>query len=48
MKYYLADFDIRDGDNEYSLQFLVQAENLADAEDSAMVLLRSRSNAKWV
>jgi hypothetical protein len=36
MKYYLADFDIRDGDNEYDLQFLVQAENLEDAEDAAI------------
>lgn len=36
MKYYLADFDIRDGDNEYSLQFLVQAENLEDAENKAI------------
>jgi hypothetical protein len=36
MKYYLADFDIRDGDNEYKLQFLVQAENLADAENKAI------------
>jgi hypothetical protein len=36
MTYYLADFDIRDGDNEYKLQFLVQAENLADAESKAI------------
>jgi hypothetical protein len=36
MKYYLADFDIRDGDNEYQFQFLVQAANLADAEDRAI------------
>ena len=28
MKYYLADFAIRDGDNEYAFQFLVHAENL--------------------
>jgi hypothetical protein len=36
MKYYLADFDIRDGENEYDFQFLVHAENLADAEDRAI------------
>jgi hypothetical protein len=36
MKYYLADFDIRDGDNEYDFQFLVQAENLEDAEKKAI------------
>jgi hypothetical protein len=36
MQYYLADFDIRDGDNEYDFQFLVQAENLADAENKAI------------
>lgn len=27
MTYYLADFAIRDGDNEYEFQFLVQKEN---------------------
>jgi hypothetical protein len=31
MKYYIADFEVRDGENEYEFQFLVQAENLADA-----------------
>ncbi len=36
MTYYLADFDIRDGDNEYEFQFLVQAENLADAQNKAI------------
>jgi hypothetical protein len=36
MTYYLADFDIRDGDNEYAFQFLVHAENLADAENKAI------------
>jgi hypothetical protein len=36
MKYYLADFTIRDGDNEYEFQFLVQAENLEDAEEKAI------------
>jgi regulator of RNase E activity RraB len=36
MKYYLADFDIRDGDNEYDFQFLVQAENLEEAEKKAI------------
>jgi hypothetical protein len=36
MKYYLADFDIRDGDNEYDFRFLVHAENLEDAEDIAI------------
>jgi hypothetical protein len=36
MKYYLADFDIRDGDNEYDFQFLVQAESLEDAEEKAI------------
>jgi hypothetical protein len=36
MKYYLADFAIRDGDNEYEFQFLVHAETLADAENKAI------------
>jgi hypothetical protein len=36
MHYYLADFDIRDGDNEYEFQFLVQAETLTDAEEKAI------------
>jgi hypothetical protein len=36
MKHYLADFDIRDGDNEYKFQFLVYAENLGDAEEKAI------------
>jgi hypothetical protein len=36
MKYYLADFDIRDGDNEYDFQFVVHAENLAEAEEKAI------------
>ena len=36
MNYYLADFAIRDGDTEYELQFLVHAENLADAENKAI------------
>jgi hypothetical protein len=36
MKYYLADFNIRDGDNEYDFHFLVQAENLTDAEQKAI------------
>jgi len=36
MTYYLADFDIRDGDNEYEFQFLVRAANLADAESKAI------------
>jgi hypothetical protein len=36
MKYYLVDFEIRDGDNEYDLQFLVRAENLEDAEGKAI------------
>jgi hypothetical protein len=36
MKYYLADFDIRDGDNEYELCFLVHAANLEDAERKAI------------
>jgi hypothetical protein len=36
MKYYLADFAIRDGDNEYEFQFLVQAANLEDAENKAI------------
>jgi hypothetical protein len=36
MTYYLADFDIRDGDNEYEFQFLVHAANLADAENKAI------------
>jgi hypothetical protein len=36
MKYYLADFDIRDGDNEYDFRFLVHAENLEDAEEKAI------------
>jgi hypothetical protein len=36
MTYYLADFAIRDGDNEYKFQFLVQAHNLDDAEDKAI------------
>jgi hypothetical protein len=36
VKYYLADFDIRDGDNEYELQFLVQAESLQNAEEKAI------------
>jgi hypothetical protein len=35
MKYYLADFEIRDGDNEYEFRFLVHAENLEDADDIA-------------
>jgi hypothetical protein len=36
MNYYLADFAIRDGDNEYDVQFLVQAENLEDAQNKAI------------
>jgi hypothetical protein len=36
MKYYLADFAIRDGDNAYDFQFLVYAANLADAENKAI------------
>jgi hypothetical protein len=36
MNYYLADFDTRDGDNEYEFQFLVRAENLADAQNKAI------------
>jgi hypothetical protein len=36
MKYYLADFEISDGENEYDLQFLVQAENLEEAEEKAI------------
>jgi hypothetical protein len=36
MTYYLADFAIRDGDNEYDLRFLVHAANLADAEEKAI------------
>jgi hypothetical protein len=36
MKYYLADFEIRDGDNEYEFRFLVHAENLEDADDIAI------------
>jgi hypothetical protein len=36
MKYYLADFEIRDGENEYNLQFLVHAKNLEDAEEKAI------------
>jgi hypothetical protein len=54
MKYYLADFDIRDGDNEYDFQFLVRAENLAEAEKTAIDGLcynfgvdRSEWNEKW-
>jgi hypothetical protein len=54
MKYYLADFDIRDGDNEYDFQFLVRAENLAEAEEKAIEGLclnfgvdRSEWNEKW-
>jgi hypothetical protein len=54
MKYYLADFDIRDGDNEYDFQFLVQASNLAEAAEKAIEGLcvnfgvdRSEWNEKW-
>jgi hypothetical protein len=36
MNYYLADFAIRDGDNEYEFQFLVEADDLADAENKAI------------
>ncbi len=36
MKYFLADFDIRDGDNEYAFQFLVHAANLEDTENKAI------------
>jgi hypothetical protein len=36
MKYYLADFAIRDGDNEYDFQFLVHAETLEEAENKAI------------
>ncbi len=36
MTYYLADFDIRDGDNEYAFQFFVHAANLEDAEEKAI------------
>jgi hypothetical protein len=36
MKYYVAYFDITDGDNEYVLQFLVHAANPADAEEKAI------------
>jgi hypothetical protein len=37
MKYYLADFGIRDGDNEYEFRFLVHAENLEDTQNKAVV-----------
>ncbi len=54
MAYYLANFDIRDGDNEYELQFLVHAKNLADAEEKAIEGLcynfgvdRSKWDEKW-
>jgi hypothetical protein len=54
MKYYLADFEIRDGDNEYDLHFLVQAENLEKAEEKAIDGLcynygveRSQWDEKW-
>jgi hypothetical protein len=54
MKYYLADFAIRDGDNAYEFQFLVHAANLADAEEKAIDGLcynygvdRSKWNEKW-
>jgi hypothetical protein len=54
MTYYLADFDIRDGDNEYEFQFLVHAKNLADAEEKAIDGLcynygvdRSKWDEKW-
>jgi hypothetical protein len=54
MKYYLADFNIRDGDNEYDLQFLVHAENLEDAQNKALDGLcynfgvaRSAWNEEW-
>jgi hypothetical protein len=36
MKYYLADFAIRDGDNEYDFRFLAHAANLEDAEKKAI------------
>jgi hypothetical protein len=36
MNYYLADFNIRDGDNEYEFHFLVHAANLEDAEKKAI------------
>ena len=36
MKYYLADFDIRDGDNEYELRFLVHAATLEDTQNKAI------------
>lgn len=36
MKYYLADFEIRDGENEYNFQFLVHAANLEDAENKSI------------
>jgi hypothetical protein len=54
MKHYLADFEIRDGENEYDLHFLVQADNLEDAEEKAIDGLcynygveRSEWNEKW-
>jgi hypothetical protein len=36
MKYYLADFEIRDGENEYDFHFLVQAKSLEEAEEKAI------------
>jgi hypothetical protein len=54
MKYYLTDFDIRDGENEYDFQFLVHADNLEDAEEKAIDGLcfnygveRSAWDEKW-
>jgi TRAP-type uncharacterized transport system substrate-binding protein len=50
LSYYLADFDIRDGDNEYEFQFLVQAENLEDAKNKAIDGLRYNfgvDRSKW-
>jgi hypothetical protein len=36
MNYYLADFAIRDGDNQYEFHFLVHAKNLEEAEQKAI------------
>jgi hypothetical protein len=54
MKYYLADFDIRDGENEYDFRFLVHSDNLEDAEEKAIDGLcfnygveRSAWDEKW-
>lgn len=54
MTCYLADFDIRDGDNEYEFRFLVYAASLEDAQNKAIDGLcynfgvdRSKWNEKW-